>query len=826
MFLEKNKSRIEAEFAKRAAEVPAVKEAEKEIDTFRPEVALALKFLYTAMPLSDVGNYGVSSFLDYAEHGVFLWENSPYVKNMTEEMFLNYILYHRINTEEILPCRSIFYEDLKERIQGKNMAEAAIEINYWCAEKATYHTTDARTIAPINIYRCGNGRCGEESTFTISALRSAGIPARQVYAPFWSHCDDNHAWVEVWCDGKWYFTGACEPEPILNKGWFTNASSRAMMVHSRWFDKIQPEDENINGREAGALVLNQLRRYADVKEITSRVTKPDGTPAAGARIVLEVYNYSQFLPIAKMVTDENGEIHATTGKGSLHVTVLLDDLYGEGMMDTRKTDVMELTLDTFKITEGWQNFDSIAPIDTPVNTDQPTEEQKEERDRRLAEALKIRTAKVEAFIPDWKVDFVDKAGENREVCEKLMEVLTDKDRIDAKPAVLKSHVEAALQLKAAYPEKIYYSYVLNPRIFNEVMTDYRGTVEAAFTEDEKTAFRQEPKKIWSWIEANIALCPEAEQESVYFVPAASLAMRKSSELSRKILFVAIARTFGIPARLNPMDGAMEYLMPDPAKQGADAYADSHFQAVIEGKAKESHLVFTDAGMAWTYGQNWSVARLEKKGYFTLELEELSWENGKLGVEVDPGVYRIITGNRLPNGNVFGKSLTFRVEKGEEKTVEMSFRDAKLKDMLENISILPFNLLDKGGSKVPAADVTRGDRKILFWLEVSKEPTEHILNELMERKEAFENYKENLLFIIKKDEDLKDPTLGRCREALPGIPVLYDTFTENVNTLGRRMYVDPEKLPLILVTDGELNGIYATSGYNVGTADMLLRILEM
>ena len=71
---------------------------------------------------------------------------------------------------------------------------------------------------------------------------------------------------------------------------------------------------------------------------------------------------------------------------------------------------------------------------------------------------------------------------------------------------------------------------------------------------------------------------------------------------------------------------------------------------------------------------------EKSG-FTLELEELSWENGKLGVEVDPGVYRIITGNRLPNGNVFGKSLTFRVEKGEEKTVEMSFHDAKLKDML-------------------------------------------------------------------------------------------------------------------------------------------------
>lgn len=826
MFLEKSKSRIEAEFAKRAAEVPAVKEAEKEIETYRPEVALALKFLYTTMPLSDVGNYGVSSFLDYAEHGVFLWENSPYVKKMPEEIFLNYILYHRINTEEILDCRSIFYEDLKDRVQGKSMAEAAIEINYWCAEKATYHTTDNRTIAPINVYRCGNGRCGEESTFTISALRSAGIPARQVYAPFWSHCDDNHAWVELWCDGKWYFTGACEPEPILNKGWFTNASSRAMMVHSRWFDKIVPENEDVNGIEGNAMVLNQLRRYADVKEISIRVKKPDGTPAAGTRLSLEVFNYSQFLPIAHMVTDEKGEIHVTTGKGSLHITVMQDGLWAEGAIDTRKEDTLELTLKEFAIPEDWQNFDSIAPIDTPVNTDQPTEEQKEERDRRLAEALKIRTAKVEAFIPDWKVDFVDKAGENKEVCEKLMSVLTDKDRIDAKPAVLKSHVDAALHLKDAYPENIYYSYVLNPRVFNEVMTDYRGAIAAAFTEEEKAAFREDPKAIWSWIEENIKVCPEAEQESVYFVPTASLKIRKSSELSRHILFVAIARTLGVPARLNPMDGAMEYLMPDSVKQGAEAYENSKFQAVIAGKAKEARLVFTDGGLTWTYNQNWSIARLEKDGYLPLELEDLSWENGKLAIEADPGIYRILTGNRLPNGNVFGKSLTFSVEKGEEKTVELSFREAKLNDMLEDIAILPFNLLEKDGTKVPAADVTRGGRKILFWLEVSKEPTEHILNELMEKKEAFEKYKENLLFIIKKEEDLNDPTLSRCRAALPGIPVLYDTFTENINTLGRRMYVDPEKLPLILVTSGELNGIYATSGYNVGTADMLLRILEM
>ena len=55
-------------------------------------------------------------------------------------------------------------------------------------------------------------------SFVVNVMRSAGIPARPVYVPRWSHCDDNHAWVELWCDGKWYFTGACEPLMILNKG--------------------------------------------------------------------------------------------------------------------------------------------------------------------------------------------------------------------------------------------------------------------------------------------------------------------------------------------------------------------------------------------------------------------------------------------------------------------------------------------------------------------------------------------------------------------------------------------------------------------------------
>ena len=166
-------------------------------------------------------------------------------------------------------------------------------MNYWCASQATYRTTDGRTASASSVYRSAYGRCGEESTFLVSVLRSVGIPARQVYVPLWSHCDDNHAWVEAWCDGEWKFLGACEPEEVLNKGWFTNASSRAMMVHSRWLLPVEPEDD-IVGKKGMSQVLNQLGRYAHTAVLEVSVVDRENHPAAGVKVNFEVLNYSMF----------------------------------------------------------------------------------------------------------------------------------------------------------------------------------------------------------------------------------------------------------------------------------------------------------------------------------------------------------------------------------------------------------------------------------------------------------------------------------------------------------------------------------------------------
>lgn len=894
MFLEKSHSRIEAAYEERLEEISFLRESvNPRVRELSVDTALAVKYLYASMPLSDIGNYGLDTYLDYAEHGVYLWENCPYVKGMPEDIFLEYVLNHRINTEEITPCRRLFYGELKGRIEGLSMEEAALEVNYWCVEKASYRATDDRTAAPRTVYRCGAGRCGEESAFAVSAMRSVGIPARQVYAPLWSHCDDNHAWVEIWCDGEWHFLGACEPEPVLNRGWFTGAASRAMMIHSRCFGARIVEmgaAGDMIGQEGIVQMQNQLARYAAVKRLFIFVKNPDGTIAPGAEITLNVLNYAGFGSIAHLQCDAAGAASVMTGLGSLLVTAHGNGLYGETLVDTRKTERAEVVLgdwitndsagtrkdsdsivsaaarkdsenivsvDTWKNFDSmvpaaarkdsdtivpadtrkdfgstapgdiWVDFDSIAPADMPVNAAQLTEFQKEERGRRLALAARIRTEKINAFVPEWRKRIAQETEEVRAVWEELMTVLTEKDRVDASPEVLLRHVEQALPLHGRYPEEIFVKYVLNPRVADEVLSDYREAVGCAFTGEEKALFREDPGTLWNWICAHIADSTKMEHRAVVTLPAVVLKLRAAGALSRRIFFVAAARTLGIPARLNPVDHAMEFLSPKKDACGPEAYLGQKFVAVEPEREKNGILTFTgQENVNWIYAQNWSLARLEEDGFRMLHLHDLPWTAGRLSVKLAPGMYRVITANRLPNGNLFAKKRELTLRAGEDRTLELRLRDAALSDMLGENQLPPFYLLDEQGNRIQAAGLTRDGRRILIWLEAGSEPTEHILNELIEQKAEYEKHQSSLLFIVKHPEDLAVPTLAKCRQALPQVQVLYDTFTENVNTLARRMYVDPEKLPLIVVTDGELNGIYASSGYNVGTADMLLRILKM
>ena len=133
-----------------------------------------LKFLYAYMPVGDAADYAPELYLSNVRASLRAAEEMPWGKTVPNELFLHYVLPVRINNENLDTSRVTFYEELKERVQELSMADAILEVNHWCHEKVIYTPSDGRTLSPSACVRNAQGRCGEESTFTVAALRAVG----------------------------------------------------------------------------------------------------------------------------------------------------------------------------------------------------------------------------------------------------------------------------------------------------------------------------------------------------------------------------------------------------------------------------------------------------------------------------------------------------------------------------------------------------------------------------------------------------------------------------------------------------------------------------
>ena len=315
----------------------------------------------------------------------------PWGKNIPQREWLHFVLPVRVNNEALDSSRSVFYRELAPRIKNMTMEQAALEINHWAHEKATYRPSDSRTSSPLATVRTTFGRCGEESTLGVAAMRAAGIPARQVYTPRWAHTDDNHAWVEVWVDGKWYFLGACEPEPILNLAWFNAPASRGMLMNTDAFGDYRGDEEVIE-KSPFFTKINVTENYAPVATTTVRIKDRDGRLRKDADVRFMLYNYAEFYPLAKKKSDSKGEASFTSGLGDLLVWASDGKSYGFRKVSAGKEKgIVDIIMDKDGSYSGSFDIDIVPPAPSG-NLPKPTAEQVAENNRRKAYEDSIRNA--------------------------------------------------------------------------------------------------------------------------------------------------------------------------------------------------------------------------------------------------------------------------------------------------------------------------------------------------------------------------------------------------------------------------------------------------
>ena len=119
---------------------------------------------------------------------------------------------------------------------------------------------------------------------------------------------------------------------------------------------------------------------------------------------------------------------------------------------------------------------------------------------------------------------------------------------------------------------------------------------------------------------------------------------------------------------------------------------------------------------------------------------------------------------------------------------------------------------------------RGGRcSLLFWLEEGAEPTEHILNELAQARNALEALPVEITFFLRGEGSAAQPTLAALLEAWPGLETRVCDWAYQVEALSRFLGCDPDRPPLAVVCDGAGRAAYAANGYSVGAVELLRRV---
>ena len=820
----------------------------------------ALTFLYAYMPLGDITDYSGEFFLENIDYTFKAKEEMPWGKLIPEREFRHFVLPVRVNNENLDNSRKVFYEELKDRVKNLSLHDAVLEVNHWCHEKVVYTPSDSRTSSPLASVKTAYGRCGEESTFTVAALRSVGIPARQVYTPRWAHTDDNHAWVEAWVDGKWYFLGACEPEPVLNLGWFNAPASRGMLMHTKVFGRYNGPEE-IMHQNPNFTEINIISNYASSASAFVQVVDAAGQPVADAKVEFKVYNYAEFYTVATKKTDAKGKTFLSAGKGDMLVWASKDGQFGYGKLSFGKDNELVVKLDK-KPGEAYSvELDIVPPVEGN-NMPEVTAEQRAENNRRMAIEDSIRNAYVATFMTDasarnfakkYQLDedavakiLVASRGNHDVICNFLARLRSDKSkaggidmlqRISSKDLrdvsldVLIDHMQSHV-----YKENMDYfrRFIRNPRVANEMLTPYKSFFEKAISEADKAAFKADWNKLAVWVSENINVDATCNLGGAPISPAGVWKARVADAHSRNIFFVSMARSLGIPSRIDEVTGKVQLI-------SNDGVTDVNFGATDQVKAKKGKLVAKYTPIKSLsdpkYYSHFSISKLTDEG--TLQLlnydegdvdmgEGATWSNLlKVGTALDEGNYLMVTGTRLASGGVLAEMEFFQMEAGKTTTLDLVMRESK-----DDVQVIgSFNSeslykpLDSEEMKSILNTTGRG-YYIVAVLGVNQEPTNHALRDIAAKASDFEEWGRGMVLLFPSEEEY-----AKFRpQDFPGLPKNITFGIDKDGSIQKQIAKEMKLanstiLPMFIIGDTFNRVVFVSQGYTIGLGEQMMKVIH-
>lgn len=828
-------------------------------DQMTPEEREALTFMYAYMPIGDITDYNGDFYLKNIRSSFQARNEMPWGDSIPEDIFRHFVLPVRVNNENLDESRMVFFDELKDRVKGLSLYDAVLEVNHWCHEKVIYTPSDSRTSSPLASVKTAYGRCGEESTFTVAALRSVGIPARQVYTPRWAHTDDNHAWVEAWVNGKWYFLGACEPEPVLNLGWFNGPAYRGMLMHTKVFGKYNgPED--VMERTDGYTEINVIDNYAPSAKAVITVTDANDKPVKDALVEFKIYNYAEFNSVARKKTDADGKCSLSAGKGDMLVWASKDGKFGYSKVSFGKDGEVTIALNKKPGDVETIVLDIVPPVDGSIPAE-VSPEQKEANAKRLLEEDAIRNKYVATFYTEEKAEALAKElgidpmktedfmigsrgnwmeiekflretpAEKRAQAMALLDVVSAKDLRDTPASVFADHLNNTPAVQSEW----FNEYIMNPRVANEYLTPYKSFFAANIEPSLAKQAVENPQVLVDWVKNNVSINDALNAQRIPIMPLGVWKSRIADKGSRNIFFVAVARSLGIPARIEPVARKIQYFKDN-------AWVDVDFEAAVQTTAKQGKVVASyqpiKALQDPKYYSHFTIAKVLPNG----TLQTLNFERGsnvdmglgdtwsgllKKPLSMDEGNYLLVTGTRMANGSVLAKIEFFNVEADKTAPIQLEMRESK--DEIQVIgnfnSENKFKRADNGEETSLLATTGRG-YYIVALLGSRQEPTNHAMRDIAAVKKELEDWGRGIVLLFPDEKGYKNFDTKEFGD-LPGT-ITYGLDIDGAiqKEMATAMKLqNANTLPIFLIADTFNRVVFVSQGYTIGLGEQLMKVIH-
>ena len=400
----------------------------------------------------------------------------------------------------------------------------------------------------------------------------------------------------------------------------------------------------------------------------------------------------------------------------------------------------------------------------------------------------------------------------------LLTSLSEKDLRDTPKPVLDDHFSCM--------ETVGDANVYGPRVDTELLRPFRKYFHENIPDSLSDMIKTDPASFVKWCKENLSMYDDISLRYVQLDPKRVWETRLADKASREIFFVAMCRSFGVPAWMDPVTRVVKYVGADGLTYDVDFDAKEQIVAP-QGKLK---LTYNEIPLLDDpkYETHFTLSKYVD-GNFQLLNYDGTWASlFKEARPMDCGYYMLVSGSRMSGGNVFADVEFFTIEEGKTTVRELVMRD--IKDQIRVIG--SFDSEMKYNAVIPGKDEDRVESSILettgrgyfavALVDYGTEPTNHALMDISAAAAELEASGRPILVVFATEDDFRK---FRAQDfKLPStVHFGIDIDGKMRDMIATEMKLDKGgRLPLIVLADTFNRVVFFSQGYSIGLGDSLVK----